>query len=153
MGQRSRMLDTEGQTPMFLYAIIKQLDVKSVDWNRLASDLEISNGHAARMRYSRFMSQLDPSSVRKYARKKNLEKSKENESKGDVPASTPGPHANANAISDFSSIAGAKDEALQFSLFIKRIHYLRAREAEECCGSSFHRYAQLSTSFPALDVY
>lgn len=30
MGQRSKVLDTEGQTPKFLYAIIKQLDMKSV---------------------------------------------------------------------------------------------------------------------------
>ncbi|ODA81637.1 hypothetical protein RJ55_00138 [Drechmeria coniospora] len=42
----------------FLFAIIKQKNLKNVDWNLVASDpvlLEpISNGHAARMRFSRF---------------------------------------------------------------------------------------------------
>lgn len=30
MGQRSKVLDTDGPTPKFLYAILKQLDLKSV---------------------------------------------------------------------------------------------------------------------------
>ena len=63
----------------FLYTIIKQLDLKSVsllfnsfpeataylpcylqvDWSRIATDLQISNGHAARMRFSRFKQQME----------------------------------------------------------------------------------------------
>lgn len=33
--------------------------VWQVDWNRVASDVEVSNGHAARMRYSRFRQQME----------------------------------------------------------------------------------------------
>ncbi|KOS36828.1 hypothetical protein ACN38_g12396 [Penicillium nordicum] len=59
MGQRNKVLETDTPTAKFLYTIIKQLDLKSIDWNRVASDVEISNGHAARMRYSRFRQQMD----------------------------------------------------------------------------------------------
>ncbi|KAK0651359.1 hypothetical protein B0T16DRAFT_77672 [Cercophora newfieldiana] len=42
----------------FLFAILQQKDLKDVDWNKVAHDpvlaQEITNGHAARMRYSRF---------------------------------------------------------------------------------------------------
>ncbi|CAK7229183.1 hypothetical protein SBRCBS47491_007161 [Sporothrix bragantina] len=41
-----------------LYAMLKQKSLKDIDWNQVACDPvlleEISNGHAARMRYSRF---------------------------------------------------------------------------------------------------
>lgn len=86
------MLDTDGPTPKFLYAIIKQLDLKivgratvsefagwplidqqQIDWNRVASDLAISNGHAARMRYSRFRNQMEGPLARR-PRKKNPKK-------------------------------------------------------------------------------
>ncbi|KAJ5887587.1 hypothetical protein N7495_007628 [Penicillium taxi] len=80
MGQRSKVLDTDGPTPKFLYAILKQLDLKSVrriDWNKVASDLEISNGHAARMRYSRFRNQMEPSAH------KTKKKSAKKQQKGD----------------------------------------------------------------------
>ncbi|CAG7928631.1 unnamed protein product [Penicillium olsonii] len=59
MSQRQKVLDTESTTAKFLYAIIKQTDLKSIDWNRVASDLQVSNGHAARMRYSRFRQQME----------------------------------------------------------------------------------------------
>ncbi|KAI0192658.1 hypothetical protein EV127DRAFT_37138 [Xylaria flabelliformis] len=42
----------------FLFAILKQKNLKDIDWNQVAHDpiltQEITNGHAARMRYSRF---------------------------------------------------------------------------------------------------
>jgi len=42
----------------FLFAILKQKNLKDIDWNEVARDSvlveEISNGHAARMRYARF---------------------------------------------------------------------------------------------------
>ncbi|OQE41835.1 hypothetical protein PENCOP_c004G08475 [Penicillium coprophilum] len=59
MVQRNKVLETDTPTAKFLYTIIKQLDLKSVDWNRVASEVEISNGHAARMRYSRFRQQME----------------------------------------------------------------------------------------------
>lgn len=35
------------------------LPIAQVDWNVVATELEITNGHAARMRYSRFKSQME----------------------------------------------------------------------------------------------
>ncbi|KAI9763016.1 MAG: hypothetical protein M4579_000079 [Chaenotheca gracillima] len=43
----------------FLYTILKQLDLKSIDWSVVASQLEITNGHAARMRFSRFKQHME----------------------------------------------------------------------------------------------
>ena len=35
MPQRGKVLDTDGPTPKFLYAMLKQLDLKSVSYSRL----------------------------------------------------------------------------------------------------------------------
>lgn len=51
-----------------------------VDWNTVARDLGISNGHAARMRYSRFKGQIDPSR----AKKKTPKKGEKGDLKGDM---------------------------------------------------------------------
>jgi hypothetical protein len=56
--RRTKNFATDPQTPLFLYAILKQLDLRSIDWNEVADGLGISNGHAARMRYSRMRSQF-----------------------------------------------------------------------------------------------
>ncbi|KAI2625551.1 hypothetical protein GGS21DRAFT_307732 [Xylaria nigripes] len=46
----------------FLFAILRQKNLKDIDWNQVAHDpilaQEITNGHAARMRYSRFKSAM-----------------------------------------------------------------------------------------------
>ncbi|KAM3438446.1 hypothetical protein MY4824_003226 [Beauveria thailandica] len=46
----------------FLFAILKQKNLKDIDWNQVANDpvllQPITNGHAARMRYSRFRSTI-----------------------------------------------------------------------------------------------
>ncbi|KAI5864205.1 hypothetical protein GGS23DRAFT_487498 [Durotheca rogersii] len=46
----------------FLFAILRQKNLKDIDWNTVAHDpilaQEITNGHAARMRYSRFRSAM-----------------------------------------------------------------------------------------------
>ncbi|MCJ1382721.1 hypothetical protein MMC17_005834 [Xylographa soralifera] len=68
-------MPNDSATSRFLYTILKQLDHKSVvhprtsptystdilqiDWNTVASDLEITNGHAARMRFSRFKQHME----------------------------------------------------------------------------------------------
>ncbi|PKY04732.1 hypothetical protein P168DRAFT_317782 [Aspergillus campestris IBT 28561] len=57
--RRGKAMPTDGPTPKFLYTIIKQLDLRSIDWSLVASQLEISNGHAARMRYARFKQQME----------------------------------------------------------------------------------------------
>lgn len=56
---RARAPATDLQTVRLLYAILKQLGLKGVDWNLVASTLDITNGHAARMRYSRFRQHME----------------------------------------------------------------------------------------------
>ncbi|KZF20565.1 hypothetical protein L228DRAFT_249321 [Xylona heveae TC161] len=57
--RRSKTMPTDGPTAKFLYTILKQLDLKSIDWSAVASQLEITNGHAARMRFSRFKQHME----------------------------------------------------------------------------------------------
>ncbi|KAI4121661.1 MAG: hypothetical protein LQ338_006239 [Usnochroma carphineum] len=56
---RNRTMPTDAAVSKFLYTIMRQLDLKSIDWNAVATELEITNGHAARMRYSRFKQQME----------------------------------------------------------------------------------------------
>ncbi|KAK8134563.1 hypothetical protein PG984_006575 [Apiospora sp. TS-2023a] len=52
------MSNNDNAMTRFLFAILKQKNLKDIDWNAVARDpilsQEITNGHAARMRYSRF---------------------------------------------------------------------------------------------------
>ena len=57
--RRSKALSPDGQTARFLYTILKQLDLKAIDWNLVANGLDITNGHAARMRFSRFKQHME----------------------------------------------------------------------------------------------
>ncbi|KAI1609938.1 hypothetical protein EDD36DRAFT_60718 [Exophiala viscosa] len=57
--RRTKNFAQDAQTPIFLYTILKQLDLRSIDWNQVADGLDISNGHAARMRYSRMRTQFE----------------------------------------------------------------------------------------------
>jgi hypothetical protein len=57
--RRTKNYASDPQTPMFLYTILKQLDLRSIDWSIVANSLDISNGHAARMRYSRMKTQFE----------------------------------------------------------------------------------------------
>ncbi|KAF4126450.1 hypothetical protein GMORB2_0186 [Geosmithia morbida] len=53
----------ENATARFLFAILKQKNLKDIDWNQVAQDpvlmQPISNGHAARMRYFRFRATVE----------------------------------------------------------------------------------------------
>ncbi|OQV07276.1 hypothetical protein CLAIMM_11731 [Cladophialophora immunda] len=60
--RRTKNFANDPQTPIFLYTILKQLDLRSINWNEVAGCLGISNGHAARMRYSRMKSQFEGTS-------------------------------------------------------------------------------------------
>lgn len=57
--RRAKALSVDSQTAKSLYTILKQLDLKPVNWNEVAASLDITNGHAARMSYSRFKSQIE----------------------------------------------------------------------------------------------
>ncbi|PLN78747.1 hypothetical protein BDW42DRAFT_201978 [Aspergillus taichungensis] len=85
--RRGKAMPTDGPTPKFLYTIIKQLDLRSIDWGLVASQLEISNGHAARMRYARFKQQMEgtaPGSRAARAKKSSSKSKKEYSSKEDM---------------------------------------------------------------------
>ncbi|ESZ89948.1 hypothetical protein SBOR_9657 [Sclerotinia borealis F-4128] len=80
-------MTNDGAINRLLYAILSQKCLKDIDWNKVAHDpilsQEITNGHAARMRYSRFKKQMDgmtsmPTRPRKIAtpRRSRVEKNK-----------------------------------------------------------------------------
>ncbi|PGH18819.1 hypothetical protein AJ79_00232 [Helicocarpus griseus UAMH5409] len=80
--KRSKTMPADGQTAKFLYTILKQLDLKSIDWNLVASQLEITNGHAARMRFSRFRQHMEGiSTVQRTPRPKKAKVDKAQSSK------------------------------------------------------------------------
>ncbi|KAK7534271.1 uncharacterized protein J3D65DRAFT_660638 [Phyllosticta citribraziliensis] len=57
-------MPTDKSNADMLYSILKQLDLKYIDWKIIAEECKISNGHAARMRYHRFrqtMENIQPS--------------------------------------------------------------------------------------------
>ncbi|KAI4153670.1 MAG: hypothetical protein LQ340_002173 [Diploschistes diacapsis] len=43
----------------FLYVILKQMELKNVNWQKVADDMGIGKGHAARMRYHRFKQNME----------------------------------------------------------------------------------------------
>ncbi|KAK8247772.1 hypothetical protein HDK77DRAFT_490875 [Phyllosticta capitalensis] len=47
-------MPTDKSNADMLYAIIRQLDLKYIDWKAVAEECKISNGHAARMRFHRY---------------------------------------------------------------------------------------------------
>ncbi|KAM7209541.1 hypothetical protein V8F20_000279 [Naviculisporaceae sp. PSN 640] len=64
---------SDNEIARFLFAILKQKDLKDIDWNKVASDpvlpKPISNGHAARMRYFRFRNSIEgPESTQRRSR-------------------------------------------------------------------------------------
>lgn len=80
--RRNKTLSPDGQTARFLYTIIKQLDLKSIDWNLVAGSLEITNGHAARMRYSRFKQHMEGQITQSRAPKAGKKEKEGKEGKG-----------------------------------------------------------------------
>lgn len=73
----------------FLFAILKQKNLKDIDWTQVASDSilsqPISNGHAARMRYSRFRSHMLGLEPQRRNRPSPVAKSKVTKSKKTAP--------------------------------------------------------------------
>ncbi|MCJ1307183.1 hypothetical protein MMC25_000829 [Agyrium rufum] len=65
--RRNNLAVGDNANAKFLYTIIKQLDHRNIDWNLVAKELGITNGHAARMRFSRFKQHMDGPSKSKKA--------------------------------------------------------------------------------------
>ncbi|KAI9730528.1 MAG: hypothetical protein M1834_005769 [Cirrosporium novae-zelandiae] len=83
---RSKTMLADGQTAKFLYTINKQLDMKSVDWSAVASELCIPNGHAARMRFHRLRAHMEgiPSTPRNRVKKSTAETSGRKRAAGEI---------------------------------------------------------------------
>ena len=80
--KRPKAFANDAQSAQFLYLILKQLDLKSVNWQSVADGLGIKNGHAARMRWSRYKLHADGDMTE--AKNKPLSKpSHPDKSKGD----------------------------------------------------------------------
>lgn len=47
-------MPSDKQNAEFLFSMLKQLDVKHIEWKRIAEEHGITNGHAARMRWCRY---------------------------------------------------------------------------------------------------
>ncbi|EOD52013.1 hypothetical protein UCRNP2_1211 [Neofusicoccum parvum UCRNP2] len=56
-------MPSDKQNAEFMYAMLKQLDLKYIDWNRVAAANAITNGHAARMRFSRYRHAMENASA------------------------------------------------------------------------------------------
>ncbi|KAF1813118.1 hypothetical protein P152DRAFT_481262 [Eremomyces bilateralis CBS 781.70] len=52
-------MPTDKEMAQFCYSMLRQLDLKIIDWNEVARRHHITNGHAARMRFSRFRQQME----------------------------------------------------------------------------------------------
>lgn len=52
-------MPSDKQNAEFMYAMLKQLDLKYIDWTRIAAENNITNGHAARMRFSRYRAAME----------------------------------------------------------------------------------------------
>ncbi|KAL4943888.1 hypothetical protein BDV06DRAFT_220847 [Aspergillus oleicola] len=63
--RRNKTMPTDSDSSRFFYAIIKQLDLKRVNWKLVASQNGISNAHAARMRFHRFRNEIENIKPRK----------------------------------------------------------------------------------------
>ncbi|KAL3421282.1 hypothetical protein PVAG01_07727 [Phlyctema vagabunda] len=95
--RRSQNLTNGDAMTRLLYAILKQKCLKDIDWNQVAHDpilaQEITNGHAARMRYSRFKKQMDGTSgVRRQRNPNQTRKKAEKKAKGRQPKQEHGTH-------------------------------------------------------------
>ncbi|KAF1981298.1 hypothetical protein K402DRAFT_467643 [Aulographum hederae CBS 113979] len=64
-------MPTEKQNSELMFAMLKQLHDhhKWIDWNRVAEDVGISKGHAARMRWTRYRTNMDPATAPSLQRK------------------------------------------------------------------------------------
>ncbi|KAJ4136021.1 hypothetical protein NW768_003629 [Fusarium equiseti] len=96
-------LNSENAMARFLLAILKQKNLKDIDWNLVASDpvllQPITNGHAARMRFARFKATVTGHEPQKRARpvdkcrvtksKKTQQPKRESLGKSDSAASLP----------------------------------------------------------------
>ena len=85
--RKKNVFTPDDKTVRFLYLILKQLDLKSVNWQDVADNIGIKNGHAARMRWSRFKMHAEgtPPQTKTAKAKKDAEKNgkREQEDQGD----------------------------------------------------------------------
>ncbi|KAL2041773.1 hypothetical protein N7G274_005557 [Stereocaulon virgatum] len=94
-------MPTDGAIAKFLYTILKQLDLKSIDWQEVANGLDITNGHAARMRFSRFKQQMEGTTS--HPRKPTPATPRLKKTRPEKPPSSERPNDNANRQQAFGT--------------------------------------------------
>ncbi|KAL2050883.1 hypothetical protein ABVK25_008781 [Lepraria finkii] len=104
--RRNRTMPTDGAIAKFLYTILKQLDLKFIDWQEVANGLDITNGHAARMRFSRFKQQMEGTASQ--PRKPRPTAPRPKKTKPDKPPSSETANTNANGQQE----SGIKGESM-----------------------------------------
>ncbi len=66
-------MPTDKENVSFLYSIIRQLETKHVSWKIVAHDNDITNDHAARMRFHRLRQQFEGLTPKKRGPRKNAD--------------------------------------------------------------------------------
>lgn len=59
LSQRDKVLVPNGHTVRFLYLMLKQIDTRQIDWQKVADGTGIATSASARNRYSRFKKQIE----------------------------------------------------------------------------------------------
>ncbi|EXJ53863.1 hypothetical protein A1O7_09199 [Cladophialophora yegresii CBS 114405] len=142
--RRIKNFANDPQTPMFLYNILKQLDLRSINWSEVADSLGISNGHAARMRYSRMKSQFEGLS----SQSKPPKPKKENTS----PCKSAKSKAKDNKcrlIEEETERLGSEQQSIQFAM--QQEHDRKRIKLEpQSCTSAWNTTGSIYTGYPAL---
>lgn len=141
------MSNVDNPMARFLFAILQQKNLKDIDWNQVASNpilsQEITNGHAARMRYSRFRSAmlgLEPQRRNRTSKEKpnRVTKSKkepkdQNSKKEEIKA---------EALKNHAESAASPTESPSIPTRIK----------QECGPPAYHNSRTISTPMPMVSV-
>ncbi|KAK7755697.1 hypothetical protein SLS62_002308 [Diatrype stigma] len=117
------MSNTDNAMTRFLFAILRQKNLKDINWDMVASDpilaQEITNGHAARMRYSRFKTTMlgvqptrrnrtNPPKSRVTKSKKDPKPKRGDNPKSESPTDTPTPQPQEPAVTSATATSAPK---------------------------------------------
>ncbi|KAI1870017.1 hypothetical protein JX265_003157 [Neoarthrinium moseri] len=172
------MSNNDNAMARFLFAILQQKNLKDIDWNQVARNpilaQEITNGHAARMRYSRFRSAmlgLEPQRRNKTSKEKSnrvtksKKESKDTKSKKDDQVKAESATSPAAGTDRTSPAPRIKQETIP-SAYDNRLtpatmsatptpttqHVIQPRLLTPCSDTDMYPTAQALTSSPASEM-
>ncbi|KAF2490267.1 hypothetical protein BU16DRAFT_621913 [Lophium mytilinum] len=115
-------MPTDKQLVSLCYSILKQLELKHIDWKLVAADNAIQNPHAARMRYSRFKTQMERASLatsQKQAEKRKREAEKGGKEKNGAEKGC-GSAENVESVSDGEEMIAVAGKRVKGEGIVKR---------------------------------